>query len=57
MATEVLIFQQFLIVVGHSNQVELDDTIVEVNPRRVHIPKYKSLLMNVEDPRAQLPEN
>lgn len=49
MTTKVFVLEQFLIVIWHSNKIELDNTVIEMNPRRVDIPKDKAFLMDVKD--------
>lgn len=57
MAAEALIFEQLLEIVRHSNQVQLDESVAHVDPRRVHIPEYLPLLVHVVDAFRKLSEN
>ena len=57
MSAEALVLEQFLEIVWHSNQVELDLLIFEMNPRRVYISKDYSLVVDVADAETELSED
>ena len=42
-------FEQFLEVIRHTDQIEFDDAVGDVDACRVHIPKDDALLMDVLD--------
>ena len=53
---EALVLQQFLEIVGHADQVQLDDPVVHVNPRWMHVPENLAQFVHMVDAFGELPE-
>ena len=50
-------FEQLLEVIRHTDQIEFDDAVSDVDACRVHIPKDDALLMDVFDTRRKHAEH
>lgn len=57
MPAERLIFQELFEIVWHSDQVELDLPVLEMNSCRVNVSENHVLLMDMVKTAAKLPEN
>lgn len=57
MSAEALVFEQFLEVIWHADQIQLDLLVFQMNSCRVHISKDNSLIMNVTNAETELSEN
>ena len=56
MPAEGLVFEEFLVVVGHSNEIKFSDTVVQMYSGWMYISENQSLLVYVIDSVAQLSE-
>lgn len=57
MSAEALIFKQFFEVIWHSNQIQFDLLIFQMNSSRVHISEDYPLFVNVANAETELSEN
>lgn len=57
MSSIVFVFHQLLEIIRQPNDVELQNSIVQVNPVRVHIPVYNALLVECRNSCGQLSEH
>ena len=57
MSTKRLVLEKFLEIVGHTDQVQLDIPVLQVDPGRMDISKDHTVLMDVGEPLAKLPKS
>lgn len=54
MTTKTFVFEKFLEIIGHSNQIEFNDTFEQVYSSWMNIPKNKTFLMNMVNAATKL---